>query len=249
MAPRRTPFQTVSRSQVDKAGVWLRKWYGGKLNFPADFEDFPQELLDAMVTVFHGYRPTFQSPMDKVHVQLSRWAIQISGNPAAGRRVGQRLKRESQILDKLYRLPTIRLSTMQDIGGCRVVLDDGTQVATLVAKIQKNWRVIGAPDDYAENPTRFGYRAVHVVVERDGRLIEIQIRTPRQQEWAIAVERTGNRLRMPLKFGEGPPELLRYFERAAYGMALEERGAEPEQAFVKEFDELREQVRPHFRRK
>jgi ppGpp synthetase/RelA/SpoT-type nucleotidyltranferase len=75
--------------------------------------------------------------------------------------------------------------------------------------------------------------------------VEIQLRTPRQHEWAEAVERTGLRTRHDLEDGEGPKDLLRYFALAAHGIALAESGEVPDDDFWTEFRALREQVRPY----
>lgn len=99
-----------------------------------------------------------------------------------------------------------------------------------------------------EEPAPSGYRAIHVVVLRDGHLVEIQLRTPRQHEWAEAVERTGLHTRHDLKEGQGPENLLRYFSMAAHGIALEESGQTPDEGFLDEFRELRETVRHYFAR-
>jgi hypothetical protein len=64
---------------------------------------------------------------------------------------------------------------------------------------------------------------------RDARLVEIQLRTPLQHEWAIAVERATLQLRMPLKFGQGEPVVLEYFAMAARGIELSERAITPDE--------------------
>jgi ppGpp synthetase/RelA/SpoT-type nucleotidyltranferase len=118
----------------------------------------------------------------------------------------------------------------------------------VLRRIVRNWDVTRIYD-YIVEPKTTGYRGIHVVVRRDARLIEIQLRTPGQHEWALAVERTESRLEIPgLKDGLGPPDLVRYFNRAAYAIALEERGSAPDIAFDREFDVLRQQVRPFFTR-
>lgn len=91
-----------------------------------------------------------------------------------------------------------------------------------------------------------GYRAVHVLAVRDGRRIEIQLRTPREHEWAVAVERTGTRLGIPLKEGLGPADLRDYFRLASHGMYLEGRGETPDPAFLAEFNASRDAVRHYF---
>ena len=52
--------------------------------------------------------------------------------------VSRRLKRLPTIEDKLRRLPTMDLSTMQDIGGCRAVLNTQEQVQRLLERFCAN---------------------------------------------------------------------------------------------------------------
>jgi ppGpp synthetase/RelA/SpoT-type nucleotidyltranferase len=79
-----------------------------------------------------------------------------------------------------------------------------------------------------------------------GRTVEVQLRTARQNRWADQVELAGDRLGYRLKDGEGPEELVRYFERAAYKLAIEEQGGELDEAFQDVFEDLRQQVRHYF---
>lgn len=57
--------------------------------------------------------------------------------------------------------------------------------------------------DYIAHPKQDGYRALHVVVERDGRLIEIQLRTQLQHLWAAHVEKLEMARREVLRRGLG----------------------------------------------
>jgi hypothetical protein len=68
--------------------------------------------------------------------------------------VGQRLKRELQIIDKLARHPGMKLARMQDIGGCRAVLSGGTSdVYGVVERMhQARWDIRGEIDDYIASP-------------------------------------------------------------------------------------------------
>jgi len=85
---------------------------------------------------------------------------------------------------KLARLPTLRLSQMQDVGGCRVVLDaPAVEVDPLAATIAEKWDVL-ADDDYVRAPRPDGYRARHLVVRHSGVAIEVQLRTFLQDRWA-----------------------------------------------------------------
>lgn len=81
-------------------------------------------------------------------------------------------------------------------------------------------------------PKADGYRAVHVVVERDGCFIEVQLRTPRQDAWAQSVEQDTRRLGAGLKFGAGPDDLRDYYVMISEFFAMRERHVEPEQEFM-----------------
>ena len=238
-----------SKRQVNRAGDLLRDWWMNPNSRPIDVaaED---GLAGALVLVLFQFRPTFQRPLDKV-VMGVRSMVRSSSPSLKGKRkrlpVRQRLKRELQIIDKLARHPKMQLARMQDIGGCRAVLPgDQAEVDKVVDRMRHaDWDIRGFAD-YAREPTKHGYRAVHVVVMRDERLIEVQLRTPGQNEWAIAVERASIQLRMPLKFGVGEPVILEYFARAAEAIAMQETGKAADIEFDRAFGELRERVRPFF---
>ena len=93
------------------------------------------------------------------------------------------------------------------------------------AESVEKWQVHGRVRDCRDEPAMSGYRAVHVIVMRDGRMIEIQLRDPKEHEWALAVERTGARSGIGLKEGEGPDDLKEYFRLASLGMYMERESA------------------------
>jgi ppGpp synthetase/RelA/SpoT-type nucleotidyltranferase len=142
--------------------------------------------------------------------------------------ISQRLKRMATIMDKLHRHPTMDLSRMQDIGGCRAVVESIEELRRMERKLKHNRPPVGY-DDYIVNPRASGYRAVHVVVcyedqERNDRRIEVQLRTPHMHAWAIAVERLSGRLDVDVKSGYGPQEVQAWMAAISEAMALEERG-------------------------
>lgn len=57
-----------------------------------------------------------------------------------------------------------------------------------------------------------GYRAVHIIIERDRKTLEIQIRTRMQHYWAESVERASIIYRKNLKETEGDKEVISYFK-------------------------------------
>ena len=105
-------------------------------------------------------------------------------------------------------------------------------------RITQRWDV-KRERDYIEAPKETGYRGVHLVVERDGRRIEVQLRTAGQQQWADAVERTAGRLGMPLKDGEGDDRVLAYFRAAGEGIFLVEARRELDETFLAYFEAAR----------
>ena len=86
---------------------------------------------------------------------------------------GSRLKTVGTLVDKLRRIPE-PLSRIQDVAGARVVAEmtRGEQ-DRLVERITARF------DDYRVKDRRaepsFGYRAVHIIVRVQGRLVEIQV--------------------------------------------------------------------------
>jgi putative GTP pyrophosphokinase len=224
-----------SRKQIRKAASLLRKWWISPEDPPVT-----DEVAEAWLLV-RDFRAGFQRPLDKVTIQLRR----IVGYESEEVVVAQRLKRMPTILDKLERQPTMDITRMQDIGGCRAVLL-GSERDRVLERIGSHWPVQKVYD-YVEAPKPTGYRAIHVVVLRDDRLIEIQLRSRAQQRWAVAVERTGVRLRQPVKDGVGPEPVLRYFWLLGEVIGLMEGGVPPDDARVMEVDaeleSLSEQVR------
>jgi ppGpp synthetase/RelA/SpoT-type nucleotidyltranferase len=236
------PLPGHSRKAINRAGVELRRWWIGDLEI--------DEEAGRAITAMISFRESFQTPLTKTVMGLRsmvRSECPELKEPGARIPVAQRLKREVQIIKKLARFESMQLWTMGDIGGCRAVLPSRQQVDGVLRRIRKNWNVHGRVRDYRDEGTPTGYRAVHVMVLRDGRLIEVQLRDPQEHEWAVVVERTGARLGYGLKEGEGPDDLIEYFRLASAGMHLERMNQVPERAFTEAFDAARERVRRYFR--
>jgi putative GTP pyrophosphokinase len=172
--------------------------------------------VDEALIVVSAYRAGFRDALDQTADELSRLVAQDSLTD-----ISRRLKRTPQILDKLARFPSMRLTQMADIAGCRTVLADVGELEEVLRTVRRNWEVI-AVDDYVQIPKVTGYRAVHVIVGRDGRPVEIQLRTRGQHDWAGSVERVAARTGQPLKDGEGAHDLLTYFELLGLVTAAED---------------------------
>jgi putative GTP pyrophosphokinase len=225
-----------SRTQVDKAGDFLRHYVSGP------DAAFDEEQVEAALLTVEEYRQSFTAASEAVAARLAP----MVDDTASGAQLVGRPKRFGAVIMKLIRLRTIRLTQIEDIAGLRVKFPNGPQeVQALLRRILDEW-----PDavviDYVAKPKATGYRAIHVVLAEDDRWVEVQLRTVRQNRWADEVEAAADRLDFRLKDGIGPDELVRYFERASLKLALEEQGVTVDEHFTKEFEDLRRQVRPYF---
>ena len=147
--------------------------------------------------------------------------------------VARRLKRLSSIIGKLNREPNMSLWTMQDLGGCRVIVPSIDDVWAAIHEIKRSRirHVLKKEYDYISNPKRSGYRSYHMVYKfqsdrndtyNRNMLIEIQIRTHLQHLWATAVEAMGLITRQALKASRGDEGVLSFFKYVSSLFALEE---------------------------
>jgi ppGpp synthetase/RelA/SpoT-type nucleotidyltranferase len=193
----------MSKSHINKCGKLLRDALEGQAE--VDSESY-QHAID-VVTEFrrlHAY------PMTKVRMGLASMVNteQIDGA------VTQRHKRVPRIVRKLQRMPGTSLARLEDIAGCRVVVATPAEMDRLCRRIRRNYarEFTREPRDYVANPKPIGYRAIHFVVLRDMRAVEIQVRTSAQQRWAEAVEALdARRSDLNLKDGIGPDDITEYF--------------------------------------
>lgn len=222
----------LTKSQVNKAGKTLRQRFGPG----GDPENGPsaQTLVEAFELLW-AYRAIHQYPLTKANNGL-RSVVKTEGCQVE---VSQRLKRLPTIINKLMREPTMQLGNMQDIAGCRAVLGSIDEVRRVQKRFVKNRPPLRVTD-YITQPRTSGYRGVHLIVEYDGRSIEVQLRTRVMHEWAITVERLSGRLSVDLKSGSGPPELLGLLRAASAAMALEETGAVVGDDLLAEMAQLRQ---------
>jgi hypothetical protein len=113
---------------------------------------------------------------------------------------GRLAKSTRSIVEKLRR-ESIRLSQMQDIAGCRVVVLHVMQQDQFVASLKNDFP--GAfVIDRRDKPS-YGYRAVHIIAEISGKPIEIQVRSSLQHLWAELSEKSSDVLDPTIKYGGG----------------------------------------------
>ena len=190
------PFGSLG--DVRRAGEVLRRAAAKRGELPSI-----EEVREARAVV-EAYRSAHAEPLHAAYMGL-RSCLTSEGLDVAPSR---RLKRLPTIEDKLRRIPTMDLSSMQDIGGCRAVLDTQEQVQRVVERFCANSRRRNRRSDkirdYVARPRDSGYRAIHVHTSYHGRRIEVQLRTREQDSWAKIVEDLTGRTGIDFKSGDGP---------------------------------------------
>src|SRR3989338_1873917 len=125
----------------------------------------------------------------------------------------------------------MRLSQMQDIGGCRAVLQNVDQVRELCQKYYikgdlKHKKV--GEKDYITTPKKDGYRSIHLIYkyssdkgkkEYNGLLVEVQLRSKLQHLWATAIETVDFFTRQAIKSNEGQKEWMEFFKLVSSAFA------------------------------
>lgn len=202
--------QGPSNSQVKKAGSTVRKYLRGERITP--------EAVDLARETIEAWRRTHYTPL----VSANNGLRSMARTARVDAEVTQRLKRRQTILDKLRREPTLDLSRMQDIGGCRAVVDTIDELRRLEGRIRQIRRPVN-DYDYIASPRASGYRAVHLVVTYQGRPVEIQLRTRVMHTWALAVEAYSETIASNLK-QDGTHPVQQFLESASRIMALQEQG-------------------------
>jgi hypothetical protein len=168
-------------------------------------------------------------PLLVFRVDLARRAHKIDRSAT----IAQRIKRLRSIEAKLIRFPLMRLSHMQDIGGCRAVVRNVRMVREL-SNVYKKCRTkheLLRFDDYLTEPPGSGYRGIHLIYSYqsstrpayNGLKIEIQLRSRQQHAWATAVETVDVFTGQALKGGRGRTEWQRFFALMGTYIAAKER--------------------------
>lgn len=199
-----------SRGDIDRAGQVLVA--GGT-----------SAELEHAFELANAWRASHAFPLNKFQMGLRQRARKLDSRAM----VAQRLKRMVSIEEKLRREPTMKLSQMQDIGGCRAVVRSLKVVRALSdLHVADGHRL---RNDYITEPKDDGYRGVHLVAKYysashpqwNNQRVEIQIRTKLQHAWATAVETVATFSAPALKAGGGDSRWRRFF--ALMGAAFADR--------------------------
>jgi putative GTP pyrophosphokinase len=195
---------------------------GERLRADVSAEDLTQ--LDAYRREF---RPAYDAVVDRLRAELG---VEVSGRPA---------KSTAAIVDKLRR-GSMRLTQMQDIAGCRIVVADVPAQDRLVSQIVEMFDV--AIVDRRATPS-YGYRAVHVVARVDALPVEVQIRTELQHAWAEVSEKLADVYGTALKYGGGPLVIRSILDAYSSLIAVFEQSLELEAPTDQRVIKLKQELR------
>ena len=140
--------------------------------------------------------------------------------------IGSRLKNIRSVIPKLARKGTA-LSEMQDIAGVRIVVPSLVETDAVLAWAYGELN-LGWEKDYREKGVKRGYRALHLIVRTSfDQVVELQVRTGIQHEWANLSEALSHRYGIAVKSGGGPPELhARLADLSSFGREVDLRVAD-----------------------
>jgi len=119
-----------SKGEINRCGSYLVSLAHGA----ADGRDpYDPDRVEHAITVVSEFRAAHQYPLTKVAVGL-RSMVNSEGAEVV---VAQRLKRLPRILRKLHRMQGTNLARLEDIGGCRAVLQDGEELRRVLRRMRR----------------------------------------------------------------------------------------------------------------
>lgn len=186
----------MTKGQINKIGKSLLTSIQNKTN-PSE-----QDLLG-----LQQYRKEFKDPLKIASNELLR-IMNLIDNEGI---VTYRVKRIESILSKIERQPDMDLARVNDIAGCRCILQNEKKVFQFLDELRKSTvlEIVKKSNsdgtskeylyDYINKPKSNGYKSIHVICKCLDKSIEIQIRDNTQHAWATLVEITDSIYKTEIK--------------------------------------------------
>jgi (p)ppGpp synthase/HD superfamily hydrolase len=121
---------------------------------------------DRILETINNWRSSHSFPLQCFKMTLLRRAQSVDGKAI----IAQRLKRLPSIEAKLRRFPNMKLGQMQDIGGCRAVVQNIKRLERLVSRYERGRsknptkrHEFVKEKNYIKEPKSDGYRSIHFV--------------------------------------------------------------------------------------
>ncbi len=171
--------------------------------------------------ILSSWRSEHAYPLEKAVELVRSIANEIDRNSI----IAKRLKRTASIIRKLERYKdTMKLSTMNDIGGCRIVLSNQKKVNKFI-KFLTSSSIFKLRKDYIKEPKKDGYKSVHLIGEfanSEGQIrkIELQVRTKIQHSWATALEIVDLFTQQSIKTNMGDAKWSSFFKHTSHQFGL-----------------------------
>lgn len=224
--------QDISKKQLKKIGERIR-------NSTATEEDFK------IVSAFrNSHSPLIRSLRDSL--KSFKKSLKLKDDSMI---ISRRIKRMPSIIRKLQRFEDMRLDRIQDLGGVRIILSDINKVNAFAEHLKnvtykhkdKNNFLIKREKNYILEPKEDGYRSIHHIYEYQGSafpdlrglLVELQIRSAKQHQWATAVEVLDMVQNSSLKTGIADSQYKKFFKLCSYVIAFIENNNEEPEGYVK----------------
>jgi ppGpp synthetase/RelA/SpoT-type nucleotidyltranferase len=165
----------ISKAEIDRLGNKVR--------------EEKDNLNEATLNQLQTYRTSHREVLSQIFTILCSYTKKIHPTSI----VTYRIKRFESIIGKLNRYPDMRFSRMWDIGGCRCIMRHNIDVYKLKEYLLKDASIeIVKEYDYIEVPQKDGYKSLHLFIKckNDEKIIEVQLRSLIDHNWATLVEIT-----------------------------------------------------------
>ena len=162
---------------ANRLGIWQIKWEIEDLSFrflqPEQYQRVARLLDEKRVERERG----IDEARSRLEVELARMGlhVQVSGRPKHIYSIWKKMQDKGLEFARVF-----------DLRALRVIVPDVPACYAALGRVHELWRALPQEfDDYIARPKANGYRSLHtVVLDEQGRPLEIQIRTPEMHEHA-----------------------------------------------------------------